>query len=265
MNVFRHEFRQYRRALIGWCAGIAVFLVVYLPFLPAFMEQSDVLRTFLQGLGGPVLRAMGIDIDLFLGPLGFYSYAFTFLSLIGAIQAAGIGLSVLSKENRMRAADFLFTKPKTRGAVFFEKLGASVLSLFITQAFFYALSSGALYLLAGQRVPFRPFALVSLSFTPLQFFFFSLGALVATAARRIKSVVSVSVGLAVGCFLLSMVSNLTGSAALRYVSPMRYFDTNYILLHGAYEPAFLWLSLSLTALMGALAFVLYVKRDIRAV
>ncbi len=264
MNVFRYEFRQYRRGLLGWCVGMVAFVVVYMSFMPAFLDESEALRRFFSGVGQLLTKAMGFDVDVFFGPLGFYGYILTFLTLIGSIQAVSLGLSILSKESRMRTADFLLTKPIRRRNIFGQKLLTSALILLVTQGVFYAASTLGMFA-AMDDIAFAPFMLISLSFGLIQFLFLAIGLLVAAISQRIKSVITVSTGIAIGFFVLGMVSNMTGDAKLRFLAPMRYFETAYILSHNAYETEYLILCVGLTLAMGIAALALYIRRDTRSV
>ncbi len=264
MNIFRYEFKQYRKGLLGWCLGMIVFVIVYASFMPAFIDESAALRNFFSGVGELLTKAMGFDVDVFFGPLGFFGYILTFLTFIGSIQAISLGLSILSKESRMRTADFLLTKPICRKGIFGQKLLASVVILLITQGVFYAAATIGMYT-AIEGFVLKPFILISLSFGLIQFLFLALGLLVAALSQKIKSVITVSTGIAMGFFALGMVSNMTGDAKLRFLAPMRYFETAYILTHNAYETQYLILCLGLTLAMGIIALALYTRRDTRAV
>ncbi len=264
MNVLRYELGQYRRGMVSWCAGMVAFVVIYASFLPAFLTEVESLRAFFAGVGQLLTKAMGFDVELFLGPLGFYGYLLTFLSLAGAVQAVHLGLSIISKESRMRAADFLLTKPARRGGIFAGKLGAAVLSLLITQAVFALAASLAMYVWGVGGVPVRPFALITASFGLVQWFFLAMGMLVAAVWQRMKTVITVAMGLSLGFFLVGMVANMAEDKALRLFAPMRYFDTAYIITNGAYETGFLLLCVGLTLAMGIAACAVYTRRDIRA-
>ena len=264
MNVFLFEFKQYRKALIGWTIGLLVILSIYMPFLPAFMNEGESMRSFFEGLGGMVIKGAGINIDLFFQAIGFYGFIFMLVGLAGAIQALSMGLSVISKEGTMRAADFLMTKPCRRSVTFLAKAAAVYCCLLITEVIFF-IGAAAWLLLGTKGVPVLEFTLVTLTLVYIQFFFFMLGLLVGAFARKVKSVPSVALGIALFCFMLGIVANITDSEWIRYLSPLRYFDNNHIIAYGAYEAKYLILNFALAIIMGIAAFIRYVLRDIKAV
>ena len=61
-----------------------------------------------------IKAAMGIAVDSFKSPLGYYTFAFTYSLLFGAIQAMNLGIGIVSKEEREKTADFILTKPVSR-------------------------------------------------------------------------------------------------------------------------------------------------------
>ncbi len=265
MNVFRQELRQGRRGLLGWCIGVCVFLMIYMPFMSAFVEEGDALREFTSGLGEDVLKAMGLNPDLLFGALGFYGFLFTFLTLIAAIQAVSSGMAVISKERNMRMADFLLTKPRSRSSIFFSKLLAALTRLAVTQLVFYTVSSVSMLVLSGIEISIKPFVLISLTFSLVQLIFFAIGIFIGAVAPKIKSVITVSMGVSMGFFLLGMISGITGSEALRHISPLKYFDNNYIMLNNAYEPRYLIMSLLIPPALTLCAYLAYTRRDVKAV
>ena len=265
MNVLIHEFKQYRKALLGWCIGLVALVLFYMPYMPIFIEQSESLKTFFEGMGSVAAAAFGIDADSFFGPLGFYGYLFTFIYLLGAIQATSLGLSVISRESRTKTVDFLLTKPRSRTSLFFQKIASGFLCLIITQIVFYLFSTISLWVVASGDVSIVPYVLISLSFSLVQFMFYAIGICVASVFPKIKSTTTIAVGISLGFFLMSTIANLTGSETLRWLAPTRYFDTNYIMLHHAYETEYLVLCFALIVVLLAVAYLVYRKRDIDAV
>jgi len=79
-----------------------------------------------------------------------------------------------------------------------------------------------------------------------------------------------TMGVCMGTFLVGMIGAMAAGASnilsdiLRYLSPLRYFDNNYIMSHGAYETGYLILSVALPVVLTVASFVIYVKKDIRA-
>ena len=65
--------------------------------------------------------------------LGFFANIFPFITLIGAIQAAIMGISILSKEPIAKTTDFLLSKPKSRTVIYWQKVTAYATLLLLTE------------------------------------------------------------------------------------------------------------------------------------
>jgi len=230
-----------------------------------FLEESEALLSFFEGLGDLYISAMGINVETFFSEVGFYSYIFTFVGLIAAIQAMHIGLNTISKENRMKTADFLMTKPKNRTAIYFSKLLACICSLVITQILFYIVSYISMVIVTDGDFAFTSFALISLSFTFIQMIFLTLGIFVATIITKMKSVISITMGISFGFFLFGMMSEITSSKVLKYFALLRYFDSNYIMANNAYETKFLAISIAIPIVLTIASYIIYVKKDVPSV
>jgi len=231
---------------------------------PLFINESSSMKEMLASLPEAALDAMGIDLELFFSAVGFYSYVFTYIGLAAAIQAMSLGMGILSKENRMKTADFLMSKPKSRSSIFLAKLAACLCSLFVTGAVFFLAAWLSILTMTGGDFAFAPFALISLSFLLLQMIFLSVGLLAAALVGRIKSVVSVTIGIVFGVFLLGIISSIAGSEALRWLSPFRYFDYGYAMKNHTYEGLFMILSAALILGAGIASYVIQMKKDIKA-
>ncbi len=265
MNVFKYELRQYRRSLVSWVAGMSLILFIYLPIMPIFLEESAALREMFGSLNQSVLSAINIDMELVFGTVGFYGFMFTFISIAAAIQAASLGLGIISKENRMKTADFLLSKPRTRLSIFASKLLAALCVLVVTQSVFYIISTAGMYLASNGNLQFRPFMLINLTYTFQQLAYMAVGMFLAMILPKVKSVISATMALVMGTFIIGMLANLAEIEALRILSPLRYFDTNYIISNSAYDIKYLMLSIVVTVVLIVASGVIYIKRDVKAV
>jgi len=260
MNVFVYEMRQNRKSTIVWAVTMAAAVFLMLSASSVYVEGMKTLT-----LPEAVSEAFGINAASFGSALGFYSFLFLYLSLTAAIQAMNLGLGIISKETRMKTADFLLSKPKSRAGIFLQKLLSAFCSLVITEIVLFLAAGVSLLIQTNGSFEFAPFMLMNLTYFLMQMLFLSLGLLIAALTQKIKSPITVTMGVCFGTFLVGMVSAITGSDALRYLAPTKYFDNFYIISHNAFETKFLVLTIVLTVIFAAAAFVVYLKKDIKAV
>ncbi len=265
MNVFIYEMRQYRKSILSWSIAFAIMAFVFLSATPLFINETSSMKDLLSGFPEAVTDAMGINMENFFSAVGFYSYVFLYISLAASIQAMNLGLGVISKENRMKTADFLLTKPMSRTKIYLQKLLAVLCSLLITEAVFLLSAILSIHVITKGDYDFTSFLLINLSFVLIQMVYFAIGLFVATVVARIKSPISVTMGVCFGTFLAGMVGAILESEALRYFSPLKYYATNYIMENHSFETRYLVLGVSLSLAFVVASYILYVKMDVDAV
>ena len=117
MTLIKHELRQGRMALLIWTASIAFLLAVCVFLFPEMKgEMADLGDMF--GSMGAFTDAFGMDQLNFGTLVGFYAIECgNVLGLGGAFYAAICAAGILSKEEKEKTAEFLFTHPVARRTV----------------------------------------------------------------------------------------------------------------------------------------------------
>ena len=264
MNIFRHELSAYRRSLIIWTLSLAVLVAFFLSMFPAISQEAD-FQSLIEGFPEPVRLALGLSVETIGSILGFYAYIFLYVSLVGAVQAMILGVSLISKEFRHKTAEFLLTKPVTRTRIMTFKLLAAVASLTITNVVYLGTATLMASLVATKGYNLKIFWLLSLTLFFLQLIFLAMGVAVSVIIPRLKSVLSISLGTVFAFFFLGALASSTGDRALRFFSPFRYFDYAYIIANAGYEVSFILIGLAIIVAAITVSYMLYVRRDIPTV
>ena len=232
---------------------------------PSFSKDADEFKKLMEGFPVELRKAIGLSVDSIATLLGFYSYAFLYLKLTGAIQAMNLGTSILSKETIEKTADFLLTKPVTRTRIITSKLLAALVSLVITNVVFVSAVFLMASFVAADDFSKQSLFLISITLFFIQLMFLALGIIVSVVFPKIKSVITVSLGTVFGFFMLGMVSSTTDDAAMRYLTPFNYFDSAYIAEHTGYENSFLIVAVIFFVAAIAASYFLYAKKDVHSV
>ena len=262
MNMVLHEMKSLRKSTVLWTCSLIAIAALYLSLYPGIGKDAEDFKRLLGGYPPAVRAMLGIRLDSITSMLGFYSFAFSFIALCGAIQGMNLGVSILSKESRERTADFLLVKPVSRVSIVTAKLSAAVLMLLATDVVFYAAVSVLANAVKTSDFSHKLFFMVNLTLLFLQLIFFSLGMAVSVFFKRLKSVLPLSLGVVFGLYLLGARRN---DGAARYFSPFQYFRTDYILRHSAYESPYLIAGAAVAVVSILVAYTVYVKKDIHAV
>ncbi len=265
MNIFLHELKAYRKSTFLWAGALALVTVFFLSIYPAFARDVDATMKMLESFPEAVRKAFGIYLENFLTPLGFYAYILMYVVLCGAIQAMNMGTSILSKEIRDKTADFLMTKPVSRVQILTSKLMAAFTSIVFTNAVLIAAALLMILALNTEGLNLKLFFLLSITLFFLQVIFLAMGILLSAAVSKIRSVISVSVGIVFGFFILNMLDSIFGERLVRYLTPFKYFDTSYILKNGSYEASYLVTGAVFVIAAVAVSYLVYSGKDIHAV
>lgn len=265
MNMFIHELRTYRKSTITWTLSLSVLIVMFMLIFPAFTTDVAAVRKLLGGLPEGVKKAFGISLESFFTLLGFYSYVFSYVTLLGAIQAMNLGTSIISKEVRDKTADFLLTKPVSRNKIMTSKLLAALTSLVITNVIYILVASIIVSIVNNEAYNYKLFLMVSITLFFVQLIFMSLGVIISVLVPKIRSVLSISLGTVFGFFILNMLDSVIGEKTIRYIIPFLYFNSANIIKNASYEISFLIVEFVFIAVAISLSYWIYSKKDIHAV
>lgn len=264
MNVFLREIKAYRKSTIIWTISLSLLVILFLSIYPSFTKDVEATKASLANLPEAVRNALNISFGTFFTVAGFYSYLMTFVILAGAIQAMNIGTGIISKEITDQTVDFLLTKPIARARVVTYKILAALCLLIFTNIVFVLTSFITAQIVSKASFGSSAFILISLTLFFVQLAFLALGLLFSVAFPRIKSVIAVSLPTVFAFYIISTLGAILGNAEVRYITPFKFFDTNYIIIHKNYEIRFMLIELVFIVIAVAATYAIYKKRDIRS-
>ena len=120
MNIVNRELKANLKSLIIWSIAVAFLVLVWMIEFESFANNpyiDDFIKSMPQGL----LNAVGMsNLDLrslegFIGTISLYLY------LLLGIHSVLLGSSIISKEERDKTAEYLFTLPISREKVICSK------------------------------------------------------------------------------------------------------------------------------------------------
>ena len=263
MNMFLHELKQYRRVTITWIVSLVTGAGLYMALYPSIVPSLDAMKKILANYPKALLSALGVGPNVFLSFAGFYSIILAYMMLATSIQAMNLGTGIVTKEERSHTAEFLLAKPVNRTQVLTSKLLAALTILLTTNAFFMGAMWAGVSVLAKTTMDGKIFILMTLTLFIVQLFFLGLGFLVSVTAPKIRSVLSISLSTVFVFYIIGVFESLIGAKAVRYLTPFKFFDNQYIITNSHYEPGYLVLEAVLLVGAIAAAYYFYLKRDIR--
>lgn len=263
MNIFLYEFKAHIKSMLIWTISMCLIMVLFLSFYPMFTKSLDDIMKLLENYPDYLKASLGIT-DKISTLLGFFSYIFVYIMLCGSIQAMNYGVSILSKENRMKTSDFLLTKPVCRKKVFYQKVLAIVSILVLTNILFTSITF-TISKLNSYIFEISTFFIISFSLLLLQLIFMSIGLFFSMIFKKIKNVIAISLTTIFGFFLFGIFSSAINDEKIYYLCPFKYFDTTYILNNGHYNFKFLTTGITISIISIIASIIIYIKKDIHSV
>lgn len=266
MNIYLFELKMLRKSIIIWTLAISLSILMYLAFYPAMAADSAAFEALLANYPEEFLAFMGMRIDLPMSSLlGFFALTFGMMQIPMAIQAANYGFHMLSVEEREMTADFLLSKPISRTKILVSKFLASMTSLTIVNLSIWIASIASLLLFKGDTVlDLKNVYILLSSIILFQLCFVSIGMLISVSIRKIPSVLSFSIVMGFGLYIVYGFKSLFSSNFLALFTPYAYFDAADILVSGKYN--LLYTLIAIVVIVGSLSlsYVLYNKRNIHS-
>ena len=259
MTLVRHELRQGKTSLLIWTASIGFLLAICIFLFPEMKGQIDNVNNIFSSMGS-FTEAFGMDRLNFGTLIGFYAVECgNILGLGGAFYAALCAVSILSKEEKDKTAEFLLTHPVGRKRIITEKLIAVLIQITVL-IIIYALSVGSIAAV-GETVPLKEISLLHLAYYLLQLEL--SGICFGISAFLRKGSAGLGLGIATVMYFLNLIANIADVAAfLKYITPFGYCEGADIVSNGRLNGVMV----SVGAVIGIagiiIAYLKYTKKDI---
>lgn len=261
MTIVKHELRQGKMAFFIWTASIGFLMAVCIFLFPEMKGEMDGISDMFASMGS-FTAAFGMDRLNFGTLIGFYAVECgNILGLGGAFYAAFCAVSILSKEEKDRTAEFLLTHPVSRKRIVTEKLLAVLIQITVMNLVIYALSVGSIAGI-GEEIPWKELNLLHLAYYLLQI---ELGGICfGISAFLRKGSVGAGLGIATGMYFLNLIANIAEVVDfLKYITPFGYAEGADIVTNGCLDGKMVAIGMTIAAVGILLAYMQYCKKDIR--
>lgn len=263
MSIFLFEYKVQLKNMMLWAASlVGVLLLFMLGIYPVFHNSIEDVLQVISGFPPEFAAAFNFDIAAMFDVGGFFSFAFAYISLVGAIMAVSIGVSAFSREKRSKCVDFILTKPVSREQVFLSKLQSCFLSLVSVNVVYIAV---CYMVLSGEAVESGTIFLAALALFLTQLVFLSAGICLAVFLKKVRSVSGIATAIGFGAFILSALLNIMNEEKIRFIAPLKYFDPTELFKSGAFELPYAVMGAAVIIVTLCAAFVWFCKSDTHAV
>lgn len=260
MTIVKHELRQGRTAFLLWTGSIGFLLAVCIFLFPEMKGQMDSVSSLFSSMGA-FTAAFGMDRLNFGTLIGYYAIECgNVLGLGGAFYASLCSVSMLSKEEKDRTAEFLLTHPVSRTRMISEKLLSVLIRITALNGIVWLLSVGSIAAI-GETVPWKELNLLHLAYFLLQLELSAICFGISAFVRR--GSLGIGLGVAVIMYFLNLIANITEKASfLKYVTPFGYCSGADLVANGSIDPAMAAIGILIGTAGVIAAYLKYTKKDI---
>jgi len=263
MNIIKRELRAHLKSFIIWGVSIFSFIFIMMSEFSAYYNNPS-MGEILDMMPKEMLKAMSMEAANLTTVSGFISIASLYIYIMLAIYAVLMGSSIISKEERDKTVEFFMTLPISRVQAIFSKLVAAIiLNLAINLVTLSALLLSSMQY--DKVVDFTKFiTLLMLGIFIIQMIFLSFGMLLAAVMKRYKKSGTIGVSILMILYIASIMMSFSDKLDfVKYFTPFKFFEANYILRELQFEGIYIVISFIAIAISLVGTFVIYPKRDLK--
>lgn len=260
MTIVAHELKRGFTALVIWTLSLGIFIAMCIFIYPQMGNQMAEITDVFASMGS-FSTAFGMDKINFGELMGFYGVECgNILGSGGALYAALLGISMLSKEEKDNTAEFLLSHPVSRSKIITEKLCAAFILITVLNLLVMVISRLSIVAI-GETFDSEKFILLHLAFYVLQLQIcavcFGISAFISSGGFGL------GIGIAIALYFLNIVANLTDKCEfLKYITPFAYAESSAIIQTSEIDTSYLLPGIVYGILGIALAYFVYPRKDI---
>ena len=223
--VFKKELKRNKKNTGIWTAIVVAFTAMILSIFPSFSEMGEEMAKLMSSLPEEYAKALGMDEETWSSIIGYYgTYYGIYITLLMGIFTASTGATIIGKEERDGTAEFLLTRPISRGSIATTKLmvlGALFMIIYGIQT----LSAVIGLLIFSEEVNWSVFTAMHVHGFFLVGLFTASGVLMSSFLSPKFNYMGPVVGLIFGSYFLNAISMASEKVSwLGYFSPYHYLN-----------------------------------------
>lgn len=260
MTIIKHELRQGKISFLIWTGFIGFLLAICVFLFTEIQGEMEGISDLFSSMGS-FTAAFGMDRLNFGTLIGYYAIECgNVLGLGGAFYAALCAVSILSKEEKDRTAEFLLTHLVSRRRIITEKLIAVLIQITTMNLIIYVISVSSMAAI-GEKIPWKELNLLHCAYYILQLEL--AGICFGISAFMRKGSVGVGLGIAVIMYFLNLIANIAEAAEfLKYITPFGYCEGADIITNGSLDGSMVAIGVAVGFIGIIAAYLKYARKDI---
>ena len=260
MNIIKRELKANFKSFLIWGISlVSIYLVASIEFegLHGDPAIADAMAQF-----EALFQALGTSSADMTTPEGYLSILSIYIYLPLAIYSGLLGSGIISKEEKDKTAEYLFTLPITRKKVITNKLIVAII---------YSLAID-IFIVFGCYLAFIRFNPEPIFFTFLfnlsigvfltELIFLSVGVALSSVLKQYKLSGSITISILISTFMLSFLIGFVEELDfLKYLSPFSYFNSASM-LDSSFAISYILITILIVASGISTLLYFYPKRDL---
>jgi ABC-2 type transport system permease protein len=179
------------------------------------------------------------------------------------VHAVLLGSGIVAKEETDHTAEFLFTKPRSRGKILAAKLLAALTGVVILNVVTVVASLVGMDAVTKSTAVNGDILFLMPALLGLQIYFLAVGFAFASVMRRPKRAGQWAAVVLLGTFVISSFVSVTDKFHfLKYLTAFEYFNPETIFANQKYDPVYLGIAATTVVALVVASFVGFAGRDI---
>ncbi len=230
-SIFLKELKFSRKGLIIWCIVLLVTIGYGLAEYPMVSQNADSIMSSMNSLPRIVVIMFGMEGLSFDTSLDYHLIMFYWICLITFVHAVYIGVTMLSRDQRDKTFEYIYSKPYKRNEIVTAKILAGAVNILviafvtwiasvITVIFIDGTAAG---IINGKSIIGNVTATI-IGMLLTQIVFFSIGLLLAAFFETHRKALKNGFLYVLVTYVISVIIEYAGNISyLNFLSPFRYF------------------------------------------
>jgi len=268
-SVVLKELKLSKKGLIIWCTVMLVTIVYGLAEYPTVSQYADSIMESMNSMPRIIVIMFGMEGVSFDTSLDYHIIMFYWISLIAYIHAVYIGVTILSRDQRDKTYEYIYSKPFKRNEIITAKILVGVINILTLALISWVGSILTIMFIDGTVMGIingkSIIGLITLTIVGMvltQIVFYSIGLLFAAAFSSHNKALKSGFSFIFITYVIGIVITYVGNVNyLSFLSPFLYFTGAEVINNGI-SILYILIGALITFVSGYLTYVYYNKKDL---
>ena len=264
LNLLIRELKTNIKGSIVAGFSVAAFMAFSLAMYSSMQESINRISEIYSTMSKTMQVALNVHPDQWMNVLGFYvTYFVYYVPLMLGCYSAILGVRQVSKEEQYRTAEFLLTRPLSRGQVITSKLFSLIILIMGFNLLIFMVGLVGCGIVSEWNFDLKSFTVLHTYGFLICLVFCFLGIFITVLMKRAKAVTGVAIGIVMASYFFDIILRVSDKVQfLLYFTPFHYINLNVLSTDYGFDAWRLYIPIGTSAVLIVLAHLFYRKKDI---